>query len=322
MFSAACLPFGVDRPTRDLLLPCFRAHAIHGYSAEAGRRAMLNPELRARSAAAGYLAPTRDPEVARATSVAYWSNPEARKAQSERKRRLYAQGKTPKTPSHGCRSPAEYALAAQLREQGCQVFQTGWPDLLVRYPDGQVKAIEVKSGSDHIRPNQQALHEVLRSIGLPVEEVRLNVETSDYSHRVGIREQRKADQEARQQAREAARVVRMKKEPKDRRKVTDDALRSVQGLPATEAARRLGVHPLTVLTHRKRLGLPAYQPQRTKKVEFNLSSVDGLSAEEAGRRLGVRPALISKRRREAGYPSAIGNSHIASRYPAKRDEAA
>ena len=153
---------------------------------ESGKLAMQDPELFQKCVDAAHRA-AADPgwrkrcrpadeslEVAREKIRAYWSNPEARLAQSERKKKLYSNGR--KVSPNGRTSPAEKWLRAKLEAEGCNVHTKGWPDFLVVYPDGRVKAIEVKSGSDFVKPDQAAVHEILRALGIEVEVVYVNLE--------------------------------------------------------------------------------------------------------------------------------------------------
>jgi hypothetical protein len=71
--------------------------------------------------------------------------------------------------SNGRTSSAETHLREQLEAEGCTVHTKGWPDFLVVYPNGCIKAIEVKSTSDVVRPHQQAIHKALRAAGVEVE---------------------------------------------------------------------------------------------------------------------------------------------------------
>ena len=72
---------------------------------------------------------------------------------------------------NGRTSPAEKRLREQLEAEGCTVHTKGWPDFIVVYPDGRIKAIEVKSTCDVVRPHQQAIHKALRVAGVEVEVV-------------------------------------------------------------------------------------------------------------------------------------------------------
>lgn len=63
---------------------------------------------------------------------------------------------------------AEQLVCQKLMADGYEVINRGWPDLLAS-KDGQVRAIEVKTGKDFVKPDQAKCHELLRSIGVPVE---------------------------------------------------------------------------------------------------------------------------------------------------------
>lgn len=71
----------------------------------------------------------------------------------------------------------EQSIINALRKNGWKVLDRGWPDLLV-WREGRcrgsvrVGAVEIKRGKDKLRPEQDAVHKVLRAIGLPVQVVR------------------------------------------------------------------------------------------------------------------------------------------------------
>src|SRR5579885_1682519 len=64
--------------------------------------------------------------------------------------------------------PGKFAdfAAKFLRDNGCKVMTKGWPDLLVLAPGGSAIAIELKQGSDKVRPHQKEVHKVLNDAGL------------------------------------------------------------------------------------------------------------------------------------------------------------
>lgn len=67
------------------------------------------------------------------------------------------------------RNDRETLVAFWLRSQGVKVHdELGWPDLLCEGADGRIFAVEVKSLSDQVRPNQLACHQLLERAGIPV----------------------------------------------------------------------------------------------------------------------------------------------------------
>lgn len=65
-------------------------------------------------------------------------------------------------------TPAEYLVKEALERRGCEVIRHGWPDFLVKEPDGRVYALEVKSSEDGINAAQAKLHAMLGEAGFPV----------------------------------------------------------------------------------------------------------------------------------------------------------
>ena len=65
---------------------------------------------------------------------------------------------------------SETQVAKYFEDQGYTVLSTGWPDLMLirrgRYEG--VATVEVKRGSDKVRPNQEEMHKALRMAGVPI----------------------------------------------------------------------------------------------------------------------------------------------------------
>ena len=69
----------------------------------------------------------------------------------------------------------ESLIAKTIRNEGFQVFEKGWPDLLVGSPDREVwGAIEVKQGNDAVRPHQREMHKVFEHLKIPVLTLNVN----------------------------------------------------------------------------------------------------------------------------------------------------
>lgn len=69
-------------------------------------------------------------------------------------------------------TPAEQHVRRALSTDGWQLLHTGWPDfLLVR--GKEIAAVEVKTGSDHVRSNQLQVLRALKAAGIPVFVVRI-----------------------------------------------------------------------------------------------------------------------------------------------------
>jgi hypothetical protein len=69
-------------------------------------------------------------------------------------------------------NPSEKQVADGLRAQGYTVLKSGCPDFFA-FKDGSFKFIEVKHGSDTVKPNQLKYHEALKQHGIEVEIVHL-----------------------------------------------------------------------------------------------------------------------------------------------------
>src|SRR5438034_2090382 len=63
---------------------------------------------------------------------------------------------------------AEGNTQKALEASGFTVFRNGWPDMIATDGDAITFAVEVKRGSDFVRPNQEKVHTVLKQAGLPV----------------------------------------------------------------------------------------------------------------------------------------------------------
>lgn len=66
-------------------------------------------------------------------------------------------------------SVGQKRVTERLRQQGCLVFQRGWPDLLVVEPNGKVRAIEVKRPYGRLSVEQIEVIKILKSIGLEID---------------------------------------------------------------------------------------------------------------------------------------------------------
>jgi len=77
-------------------------------------------------------------------------------------------------------TPSEQVVYDALVSKGYTVTNKGWPDFLA-WKDGRAVAIEVKQGQDWVKPHQNAVHETLRMMGLPVQTIHLrtNPEVAD-----------------------------------------------------------------------------------------------------------------------------------------------
>tara|TARA_R100001480_G_scaffold7086_1_gene14521 strand:+ start:27 stop:479 length:453 start_codon:yes stop_codon:yes gene_type:complete len=61
-----------------------------------------------------------------------------------------------------------------LEAQGHTVYSSGYPDFMV-HRSGKysgVAAVEVKQGSDKVRPNQEEMHKIFKQAGIPVYVIR------------------------------------------------------------------------------------------------------------------------------------------------------
>ena len=68
----------------------------------------------------------------------------------------------------------EQRVYDHLKSDGFDVLRSGYPDFMVRR-NGRysgVCAVEVKQGSDKVRPNQKIMHDMFKDAGLPVYVVR------------------------------------------------------------------------------------------------------------------------------------------------------
>ena len=54
--------------------------------------------------------------------------------------------------------PSERAAIEFLRAEGCEVYNGGWPDLLVKNRIGRVFALELKARKDKLRWSQMEMH--------------------------------------------------------------------------------------------------------------------------------------------------------------------
>jgi hypothetical protein len=67
---------------------------------------------------------------------------------------------------------SERDVDERYKADGWTAFSTGWPDrAYVRMKEGklEVKFVEIKSPNDVLRPDQELMHEILRSQGLNVQ---------------------------------------------------------------------------------------------------------------------------------------------------------
>ena len=68
----------------------------------------------------------------------------------------------------------EQIVYDQLKDDGFDVLRSGYPDFMVRR-NGRysgVCGIEVKQGSDKVRPNQKEMHDMLKDAGIPIYVIR------------------------------------------------------------------------------------------------------------------------------------------------------
>ena len=68
----------------------------------------------------------------------------------------------------------EQMVYDHLKSDGFDVLRSGYPDFMVRR-NGRysgVCAVEVKQGSDKVRPNQKTMHDMFKDAGIPVYVVR------------------------------------------------------------------------------------------------------------------------------------------------------
>ena len=64
----------------------------------------------------------------------------------------------------------EQRVYDHLKSDGFDVLRSGYPDFMVRR-NGRysgVCAVEVKQGSDKVRPNQKIMHDMFKDAGIPV----------------------------------------------------------------------------------------------------------------------------------------------------------
>ena len=62
-------------------------------------------------------------------------------------------------------SDAEHRFKQQAIDKGWKVLKNGWPDYLI-YKDNEIAFVEVKDGSDRLRPNQIEMLKLLSKFGL------------------------------------------------------------------------------------------------------------------------------------------------------------
>lgn len=69
----------------------------------------------------------------------------------------------------------EKTIREDLEKQGYTVLSSGWPDFLAYRMSSsgkpEIRLVEVKAHSDHLRDNQKELHSVFSAYGLPVQVV-------------------------------------------------------------------------------------------------------------------------------------------------------
>lgn len=63
----------------------------------------------------------------------------------------------------------EQLTLEKLTRDGCRVLRGGWPDFLVKRPDGTIRGIEVKTPTDSLRPLQIVMHQLLKEAGVNIE---------------------------------------------------------------------------------------------------------------------------------------------------------
>ena len=85
---------------------------------------------------------------------------------SDEQKRAHSQLLTGKSTSI---SVGQKRVSERLKQEGCRVFQRGWPDLLVVDPEGNVRAIEIKNPRGQLSTEQVEVIAILRSIGMNVE---------------------------------------------------------------------------------------------------------------------------------------------------------
>ena len=66
-------------------------------------------------------------------------------------------------------TPTERIVYNELKAEGYEVLNNGWPDFLAIAPDGKLRLIEVKGNGDFVKANQKRVHELLQQAGLSVE---------------------------------------------------------------------------------------------------------------------------------------------------------
>ena len=64
--------------------------------------------------------------------------------------------------------------ASFFAQVGFEVLNSGWPDLLMVTPQGKICAVELKQGTDTVKPNQKRVHELLCRAGVPTIVLRSN----------------------------------------------------------------------------------------------------------------------------------------------------
>jgi hypothetical protein len=65
-------------------------------------------------------------------------------------------------------SPIDKVVAERFRANGWKVLDKGWPDLLVYDYSARFMAIELKRGSDQLRPDQETMQTIFQSVfGIP-----------------------------------------------------------------------------------------------------------------------------------------------------------
>lgn len=62
---------------------------------------------------------------------------------------------------------SEAAFVEKMKEKDAVLYRAGWPDFFVELPDKTI-AVEIKQGSDYVRPNQRRMFAALERVDLPV----------------------------------------------------------------------------------------------------------------------------------------------------------
>jgi hypothetical protein len=66
----------------------------------------------------------------------------------------------------------EATFAVRLKELGFNLYHSGWPDFIVKSPNGKILFIEHKNVRDKVKANQAEVHGLLGEVGIPVHVVR------------------------------------------------------------------------------------------------------------------------------------------------------